>query len=128
MEALFLLAEKIVVQMKSSFFNEKKSVGNYFFEECIITDSSFKIAFSNREIRLLFYLSLHHLDMPYQIEVSLIKDNQKTNFNNLMRDEKKCESVYNAFPNLLKDPNGLGEELAREIANDLIHYLKLKAV
>ncbi len=64
--------------------------------------------------------------MPWSIEVSIFNEGQEINFNNLILDERKCGSIYLTPPNLLRDPNGLGENLAKELSKDLILYLNAK--
>lgn len=123
MEVLFLLAEKLVHQIKCSFLNEYEKIGDFYFQESVIKDSSFKIFFSDGHIKIILFLSLNHLDMPWGIEVSIFNEGQEINFNNLILDERKCESIYSTPPNLLRDPNGLGENLAKELSKDLIWYL-----
>jgi len=69
-------------------------------------------------------LSTHHLDSPWCIKVTIINSNRKIDFNSIVQNLKANEVVYEVYPNLLRDPNGLVTKLADEIGNDLLSYFK----
>jgi hypothetical protein len=124
MEELFLLAEKIVASLKKTISSEVLANERFSFDESLIKNSSLSITFSNNTNKVLLNLSTHHLDMPWNIVVTIINSEKKINFNNIVQNIKDDEVVYETYPNLLRDPNGLGSKLADEIGNDLLNYLK----
>lgn len=126
MEELFLLAEKIVASLKKTISNEVLASERFSFDESLIKNSSFSITFSNSTNKVLLNLSTHHLDMPWRIVVTIINPEKKIDFNSIVQNIKADEVVYEAYPNLLRDPNGLGSILADEIGNDLLNYLNTR--
>ena len=126
MEELFLLAERIVSCLKNTISNEELSQNRFLFQESLIKGSSLSVTFFNITKKIVLNLSTHHLDMPWKIDVSIIYSELKVNYNTIIQNTKHDEIVYEVYPNLLKDPKGLGNKLAIEIANDLFDYLNNK--
>lgn len=124
MEELFLLAERIVYSMKNTISTELLNEDRYSFNESVIKGSSLSITFSNAEKVIIFNLSTHHLDRPWSVEIKIVQNEQQINFKTVIQNKKREEVVYEVYPNLLSDPNGLGNRLADEMANDLLNYLK----
>jgi hypothetical protein len=124
MEELFLLAEKIVTSLKKTISSDVLAEKRFSFDEAILKNSSFSIIFSNASERIVLNLSTYHLDMPWSILVTVIHEEKKIDFNRIIQNMKANEQVYEIYPNLLRDPNGLGYALADEIGNDLLNYLK----
>jgi len=111
MEYIFLLAERLVANIKVELVNNKETIGFFSFESCILMNNSFEIKFtSTNQGLILLKISTHPLDMPWNI--------------NLFIDNNKVEKEYEVYPNLLKEPNTLGNELALKIAKDAVNYLK----
>lgn len=111
MEHIFLLAEKIVSQLKTRLIENKESIGYYSFDKSIIHNSSFEIFFKYNESVIQCKLNIHPLDMPWKLD--------------LLINDVRLNNDYEVYPNLLKMPDTLGEELAIRLANDTIEYLKL---
>ena len=124
MEVLFLLAERIVHHVKDVFSKNNDVVDGYFFEKCLINDSSFDITFTNRETYIICSLSIHHLDMPWSLKVSIGTEVNRISLNKFVQETENRKDVYETYPNLLKDPNGLGNILAIEVAKDIVNYIK----
>ncbi|MEK6476061.1 hypothetical protein WJR50_00960 [Catalinimonas sp. 4WD22] len=113
MEYIFLLAERIVSNLKSELISQKKTIGYYSFESCIIHNTSFEITFSsNVKDIIILKLSTHPLDMPWNI--------------NLVINGSKVKNDYEVYPKLLGSPDSLGNELAFKLAKDIIRQLKIK--
>ncbi|HPH99993.1 MAG TPA: hypothetical protein PK772_06680 [Chitinophagaceae bacterium] len=127
MDPLFSLSDAIVTKLKKQFSDLKETIGVYAFEETLIRSSSFKIIFSNQSEKIILSLNLHPLEMPWSIEVLILNGNETVRLNSLVKPKEKQEVVYEVNHGLLNDPNGLGNELAKEIAEDLLNYL-IKAV
>ena len=123
MEELFFLVEKIVSSLKKTISSEVLANERFSFDESLIKNSSFRITFSNNIKKVLLNLSTHHLDMPWNIVVTIINPEKKIDFNSIVQNIKADEVVSEVYPNLLRDPNGLGSILADEIGNDLLNYL-----
>ena len=128
MEELFLFAEKITGTLKSVLSKEKDFIGNFYFDKATINNSSFELIFSSSDDSITLTLNTHHLEMPWCVQVFIGQKGTKIDFNKVVNESRHQEIPYEAYPNLLHDPNGLGEDLSKEIANDLLNYLKAKAV
>ena len=120
MEELFLLAEKITGVLKSKLSLDKEQIGVFNFEKALISNSSFEIYFSSIDFSIKVNLTTHHLEMPWAVQVFI---NSK-NLNSLVDKLNNEDVVYEAYPNLLRDPNGLGFRMAEEIGNDILNYFK----
>ncbi len=119
MEELFLLAEKITGILKSKLSNAREKIGVFNFEKAVINNSSFEIYFSSIDSSVKINLNTHHLEMPWAVQVFINSEK----INSLIDKISKDEVVYEAYPNLLRDPSGLGLKLAEEIGNDIVNYL-----
>lgn len=124
MDPLFSLSDRIVSNLKKHFSDSRDVIGIYAFEEALVKNSSFRIAFSSPSKRITLSLNLHPLEMPWSIEVLILNGNETVRFNSLITPKENQEIVYEVNHSLLNDPNGLGNELAKEIAEDLLCYLK----
>jgi hypothetical protein len=65
--------------------------------------------------------------MPWSIQVLISNASETVSLNSLVTPRNNQEIVYEVNHGLLNDPNGLGNDLAKEIANDLVAYL-IKAI
>lgn len=112
MEHLFLLAERLVSNVKLELVNNKEAIVFFSFESCTLMNTSFEIRFisANQNV-ILLSISTHPLDMPWNIK--------------LLIDSNKIDKKYEVYPNLLKETNTLGNELALMIAKDIVNYLKI---
>ncbi|MDM8161515.1 hypothetical protein QUH73_16965 [Labilibaculum sp. K2S] len=110
MEYLFLFAERVVANLKSELVSNKESIGHYSFDKCLIYNSSLEISFKNDMSVIRCNLSVHPLDMPWKLRVSI--------------DDISLDSEYEIFPNLLKSPNTLGNELSNKLAKDIVIALR----
>ena len=110
MEHIFLLAERVVFQLKTALIQNKEKIGYYSFENCTVKNSSFEICFTFNKSTIEIHLSVHPLDMPWEISVFIDNDCK--------------QGKYKVYPNLLKAPDTLGNELATELARDVIENLK----
>ena len=110
MEYIFLLAERIVYQLKSELSANKTVIGYYSFNKSLIQNSSFEIEFNYNESQIKCQLSTHPLDMPWKVKLSI--------------NNTELQNNYEVYPNLLKSPKILGNELAITIAKDVIKHLK----
>ncbi len=128
MEQLFLLSEKITGELKKALSIDREYIGIFNFDNALINNSSFEIFFSSIDTSIKISLNTHHLDMPWSTQVIIETKQKKICLNNLMRDIKKRELVYEVYPNLLRDPDTLGLELAVEIGVDIFKYLMTKSV
>jgi hypothetical protein len=128
-ELIFLHAERIVYNLADSFQNKWnwEKLGVIAFRNAIITSQTFKILFVSDTKEIVLNLNLHPLEMPWSIEVLILNGNETIRLNSLVKPKEKQEVVYEVNHELLNDPNGLGDELAKEIAEDLLNYL-IKAV
>ncbi len=123
---LFLHAERIVYNLADSFQNkwDWERLGIIAFDNAILTGQTFKILFVGNAKEIVLKLNLHHLEMPWSIEVLIMKGNETVRLNSLIVPKDKQEVTYEVNHGLLNDPNGLGNELAKEIAEDLVNYLE----
>lgn len=112
MEYIFLLAERLVKQLKFELVAHKTNIGYYSFNKCLIQNSSLEIEFKYNESTINCHLSIHPLDMPWKV--------------NLYIDNTKLNNNYEVYPNLLKSPEILGNELAIRVAKDTVYYLNNK--
>ncbi len=128
-ELLFLHAERIVYHLKNSFQNkwDWEKLGIISFDNALITGQTFKILFVGKTKEIKLNLNLHHLEMPWSIEVLILNGNETIKLNSLVKPKENQDVVYEVNHGLLNDPNGLGNELGKEIAEDLVNYLN-KAV
>ena len=112
MEYKFLLAERIVTRLKGELVKNEEIINYYSFKSCTINPQSILIEFvkANSDFMLKISLSLHPLDMPWKFRITI--------------GNKVLESNHEIYPNLLKDPNGLGNKLSHRIAMDIVDYLK----
>lgn len=123
MNPLFLLADRIVSSLKKCFSQSRDLIGIYAFNEALIQGQFFKIDFKSITNNIILSLNTHHLEMPWSIEVLISNGNETVSLNSLVSPKVNQEIVYEVNHGLLNDPNGLGNELAEEIANDLVTYL-----
>jgi hypothetical protein len=126
---MFLLAERLVFNLEDTFQNkwDWEKMGVYAFHECFINGESFKIFFRSESQKITLSLNIHHLEMPWSIEVLILNGNETVILNSLIKPKENKDVAYEVNHGLLNDPNGLGNELAKEIAEDLLNYIK-KAV
>ena len=126
---MFLLAERIVYNLEDSF--QKKwnweNLGVIAFNEALIQGQFFRINFSSLSKKITLSLNIHHLEMPWSIEVLIVNGNETIRLNSLITLKENQEVVYEVNHGLLNNAGGLGNELAKEIAEDLLNYL-IKAV
>ena len=123
MDPLFSLSDRIVSNLKKQFSDSRDVIGIYAFEEVLIKNSSFRIAFSSPSNKITLSLNTHHLEMPWSIEVLISNASETVSLNSLVSPRNNQEIVYEVNHGLLNDPDGLGNKLAKEIANDLVAYL-----
>ena len=124
MEHIFGLAERLVFNCKREFTASRNQIGNYFFESALIKNSSFEIVFTDNTTTIICELSTHPLDTPWSINMKLRKASEELSLNHLLSEVRKDNGIYEVYPNLLKDPSSLGNQLAVKIAFDLVEYLK----
>ena len=62
--------------------------------------------------------------MPWSLEVSIGTQVNRISLNKFVQETENRKDVYETYPNLLKDPNGLGNILAIEVAKDIVNYIK----
>lgn len=110
MEYIFLLAERIVSNLKRELIDNKRVVGHYSFDKSIILNNSIDIHFKNEASIIRCYLSTHPLDMPWNLKATI--------------DGVPLYSEYEVYPNLLKNPDTLGNELAIKLATDIVSHIK----
>lgn len=120
MKELFLLAEKITGSLKEKLSIDREQIGIINFENAIIGNSMFEITFKGLKSLIKIRLSVHHLDMPWEVEVFV----NTMNLKDLI--DRQNLNVFEANPKLLKDPDGLGLELSNQIAEAIIKYLNSK--
>jgi len=110
MEYVFLLAERIVSNLKRELNSNKEDIGHYSFDKSVILNSSIDINFKNETSQIRFYLSTHPLDMPWTLKVKI--------------DDISLNGEYEVYPNLLKNPDTLGNELAKKLAIAIVSHIK----
>jgi hypothetical protein len=123
MEYLFLIAEKISITLKKKLSVAREQIGIVNFDKAIINNSSFEIFFSSSSMLLEISLNINHLEIPWSVKVNFYMDENKISLNDFIKKNKNNEIVYEVYPNLLKDPNNLGLNLAEEIGVDIVKYL-----
>jgi hypothetical protein len=102
-------------------------MGVYAFHDCFINGESFKIFFRSESKKITLSLNSHHLEMPRSIEVLISDEKNNIRLNSLVTPKVNQDVSHEVNHGLLNDPNGLGNELAKEISEDLLNYL-IKAV
>lgn len=83
MKELFTIAKYLTLKIKDNF-------NDLTIEKVEITISSLTIIFLKQEIKLIFTLSTHHLDIPWQIITKIQKQNK-----DIGSVEKIVDSTYN---------------------------------
>lgn len=111
MEYKFLLAERIVSNLKKELINNEEYIGYYSFDESVISNQSMDINFKSETSKIRCHLSTHPLDMPWNLKVSI--------------DDIPLNSEYEIYPDLLKKPDTLGNELAIKLAIDIVSHIKV---
>lgn len=110
MEYIFLLAERIVSNLKSELIKNKEDIGYYSFDKSVILNNSIDINFKNETSKIRCHLSTHPLDMPWSLKATI--------------DDIPLNNEYEIYPNLLKKPDTLGNELAIKLAIDIVSHIK----
>lgn len=126
MEYLFLLAERVVHHFKEQLNANKEMMGFITFKESIITNTSVKIVFSNAKDKIICSLGTHPLDMPWTFSVKIVfEEGREFELHKWkIQSEKNNETPYEVYPNLLNDPEGKGNELAKLMSVDLVNFVK----
>ncbi|OQP45265.1 hypothetical protein A4H97_32625 [Niastella yeongjuensis] len=127
MEHLFRLAERVTDHLNEELKANKQLTDFISFTESVITNTTVKILFSNgKKDKIVCYLSLHPLDMPWNFQIKINIDAAPEFELNKWKQEKAKDNevAYEVYPNLLKDPEGKGDELAKQISADVMSVFK----
>lgn len=92
--------------------SNKTFIGYYSFDKSFNSNNALEVTFKNEITNIKYYLSAHPLDMPWNLKVT-INDTQPL-------------FEYEGYPNLLKNPDTLGNELAIKLAKDITSHIKTK--
>jgi hypothetical protein len=122
----FRLAERIVQRFDKMFNYNKERTGFISFKESVVDSSSLKIVFSNTKDEIICSLSMHPLDMPWAFQVKAIfEDGTEFELHKWIAEKNgNNEVAYEVTPNLLHDPEFLGNELAMTMATDTQTFLR----
>ena len=102
---------------------------NISFEEAIICNESLKISYGNSNISIKLYLSLHHLDIPWNFNVKIkIKDINIDLVTWKKHKENFSDEFYEVTPNMLKELNTNSNLIIDILTNDILYVLKEKTI
>ncbi len=123
---LFRLAERVIVGFEERLKYNKNILDPISLKESVVGTMSLKIVFSNEKDKIVWSLSTHPLDMPWAFEVKVITEQGKEFELHKWKAAQmgNNETPYEVSPNLLDDPDGLGDELARKMGADLAVFLR----
>ena len=128
---MFDLAKIITNAVSEELYRSKDIIKYISFNTAIITNSSFEIMFSNIDKEILIKLGIHPLDIPWSLDISIISkiDNIKISLNDWKKNKHNLiENVYEVNLDILNIIGDKTNELAEEIASDLIMFLKEESV
>ncbi|MBO9202793.1 MULTISPECIES: hypothetical protein [Niastella] len=127
MEYLSSIAERVIHHLNEELNVNKQLTRFMSLEESVITNTTVKILFSNaKKDKIVCLLNTHPLDMPWSFRIKInIEPALECELHKWKQEKAKGNEIaYEVYPNLLKDPEGKGNELVKLISADVVSFFK----
>lgn len=127
LEAIPILAAKIVFTFQTTFDKNKDLVGYLKFDGITIDKEGFEIVFANKQDRIVIVLAVDQDDKCWKISILIIcQDAVDIGLNQLLDSgtEREC-MVYKVHKSTLELVLARGMGLATYMVKDLIRYYKV---